>query len=210
MSLTTGRRVVARRLAPVAVVVAVAACGVPTGGTSTVAATARVPYGLLNTAAPDAGAVTSLAPAAARRTRIALVAGDGRIRMVPRARPVDASVSTVQSLLDQLAAGPSDEERRTGLGSALPTGVRLQAGGPRSGILTVDLSEGTPVQAADRLAVAVGQIVLTVTAVPGVRAVRLQRRGQPVDAPLPSGALTTRELVAADYQTLLDDPPSGG
>ena len=56
---------------------------------------------------------------------------------------------------------------------------------------------------AERLPLAVGQIVLSVTSAPGVDAVRLVTSGQPVDLPLPSGALATRDVTPEDYAALV-------
>jgi spore germination protein GerM len=54
----------------------------------------------------------------------------------------------------------------------------------------------------------VGQIVLTATSLPGVRGVRLTLDGEPLEAPLPSGELTSAPLTAEDYAALLSSPPS--
>jgi hypothetical protein len=48
----------------------------------------------------------------------------------------------------------------------------------------------------------VAQIVLSVTSLPAVHAVRFVRDGQPLEALLADGALTDRPLTAADYATL--------
>ena len=53
---------------------------------------------------------------------------------------------------------------------------------------------------------AVGQIVLTATSVPEVRRVRLTRDGEPVEAPLPDGELTSDPLTARDYADFLVPP----
>ena len=63
-----------------------------------------------------------------------------------------------------------------------------------------------PSGAASRRAVA--QIVLTATSVPGVDAVLLTLDGDPVEAPLPSGELTSAPLTETDYEPLLVAPPS--
>ena len=55
---------------------------------------------------------------------------------------------------------------------------------------------------------AVGQIVLTATSLPGVTAVLLTHDGEALEAPLPSGELTSAPLTAADYEPLLVGPPS--
>jgi spore germination protein GerM len=71
------------------------------------------------------------------------------------------------------------------------------------GTATIDIDgpDEAPSGGASRLAVA--QIVLTATSVPGVDAVRLTLSGEPVEAPLPSGQLTSAPLTAADYAALL-------
>jgi len=56
---------------------------------------------------------------------------------------------------------------------------------------------------ADRLPLAVGQLVLTALSVQGVDRIRLVRDGQLIGAPLPGGQQTTDPLVAADYASLL-------
>ena len=52
------------------------------------------------------------------------------------------------------------------------------------------------------------QVVLTATSLPGVDAVRLTFAGNPVEAPLPSGELTSGALTAADYATFLTGSPA--
>ncbi len=53
----------------------------------------------------------------------------------------------------------------------------------------------------------VGQIVLTATSLPEVRAVRLAREGEPVDAPLPDGELTSAPLIAEQFASFLIPAP---
>jgi len=57
---------------------------------------------------------------------------------------------------------------------------------------------------------AVAQLVLTATSLQGVDAVRLTIGGDPVEAPLPTGELTSAPLTAADYAVFLTapEPPS--
>jgi hypothetical protein len=52
----------------------------------------------------------------------------------------------------------------------------------------------------------VGQLVLTATSVPGIDAVRLTLTGDPVEAPLPDGELTSDPLTADDYAVFLTPP----
>jgi hypothetical protein len=53
-------------------------------------------------------------------------------------------------------------------------------------------------------ALAVAQLVATLTTVPGVADVSLRRNGEVVDVPLPDGSLVRRPLVRADYVSLID------
>ena len=74
--------------------------------------------------------------------------------------------------------------------------------------MTVDLTGAGDAPAGQQSRRAVGQIVLTATSLPGVRAVLLTHDGEPLEAPLPSGELTSSPLTAADYEPLLVAPPS--
>jgi len=56
---------------------------------------------------------------------------------------------------------------------------------------------------AERLPVAVGQVVLSVASAPTVRGVALQTYGRPVQVPLPGGSLTDGPVTATDYVDLL-------
>ena len=77
------------------------------------------------------------------------------------------------------------------------------------GRATVDVRMGRLPTGGDRLPLAVGQVVLTVTSVPTVREVVLVADGARIEAPLPGGALTGRPLTAADYAVLRQAPSSG-
>jgi hypothetical protein len=51
---------------------------------------------------------------------------------------------------------------------------------------------------------AVAQVVLTVTSVPGVDSVLVTRDGAPVELPLPGGALTSGPVTGRDYISLVE------
>jgi Sporulation and spore germination len=185
--------------------VAAAACGVPTGDAPATIPASDVPYGLLSTT-PSSAPATPPTPQSAQPL-VFLVGGDGRL--VPRGRNLSGGPlkREVAELLDDLATGPTREERRAQLSTVLPPDVRLTVTGYDSGTWTIDIVGGTDLAGrASRLAV--GQIVLSATSLPGVDAVRLQRNGEPVEAPLPSGRLTTEPLTAAGYSPLTQAPPS--
>jgi hypothetical protein len=76
--------------------------------------------------------------------------------------------------------------------------------GVANGTAEVELSPSTSISA-DRLPMAVGQVVMSLTSVPGVARVVLLSSGTRLQVPLPGGALTTRAVTSADYGDLLVD-----
>jgi spore germination protein GerM len=190
----------------------VAGCGVPVTGDPEVLSTTAVPYNLLQSPTPTApattGAETSPAPTAPTQTgqvagEVAFVVDEQRVVLEPRAVPAGPPREVAQALLRQLEAGPTATERTRGLGSAIAAGTGLTATSIVGDLVMIDLTEETPVQAPDRLRVAVAQIVLTATSQAGVRQVLLSRAGQPVSAPLTNGSLTAKPLTRRDYESLI-------
>lgn len=208
MSRGTGMRtaVNARRTALLlATLATLAACGVPTGGRPATIAASDVPYGL---AAPRSTtpAATS-GPARDDRPRIYLVNADGVLVASGRSVSGDTTRDRLDDLLRQLAAGPTTGERDGELTTSLPPSTRLSVSAIDDSTATVDLS-GTEAPSGRQSRRAVGQIVLTVTSLPQIHAVRLTRDGQAIEAPLPSGRLTSDPLTADDYSALLVAQPS--
>ena len=200
----TGRR--ARALALLASLVVLVGCGVPTGGEPSTIAATDVPYGL----AEPAPAPTPTPPpeAVADASRVHWVTAAEALE--PRVREVSGSTrrARLADLLDQLAAGPTSAERDEQLSTALPPEIRLRVVGLDEGTATigVDALAEAPAGVAGRRAVA--QVVLTATSVPGVDAVLLELAGEPIEAPLPDGALTDRPLTAQDYAAATSAVPS--
>jgi hypothetical protein len=202
-----------RRLAPAAVKLVVlpafliVGCGVPVDDEARVLPTASVPYGLLEPRRP--GATPSGAGITHGRlaVHVAFVVGEAGIRLVDRAVEAGPPPDVAQELLGQLQTGPTDAERRRGLESTLQvTGLRLA--GITDGVAAVEILGEGPRQVPDRLPLTVAQVVFTMTSVPGVDAVVLRRAGQPVDAPLPDGSLTSAPLTPRDYRQLLNRAPN--
>ena len=181
-------------------------CGVPTGGAPETIAPSDVPYGLTSPT-PSAPAVTS-APPREDLPRVYFIDQAGVL--VPSGRTVSGSTvrERLTDLLEQLANGPTTGELDDELATALPPGVRLSVAGLEDSRVTVDIAGGpdTPTGRESRRAVA--QIVLTVTSLPEVGAVLLTHDGAPVEAPLPSGELSSGPLTAADYTAALVAAPS--
>ncbi|MBZ5740649.1 GerMN domain-containing protein [Nocardioides mangrovi] len=195
------------RCAAAAVLVAasltLSACGLPGDGSVHRVDDGEVPYHLLESGsagAPAAGA----AGGPARAPVVFWVAGE---RLVPEATDDtcgDDPGAVVEGLLHTLATGPSDDARANGRSSAVPPDSGLEMAGLADGVVEVDIEPETSLSA-DRLPVAVGQIVLTVTSAPGVRSVVLVTDGEPAKVPLPDGALTEGPVTAEDYGDLLPD-----
>ena len=68
----------------------------------------------------------------------------------------------------------------------------------------MDIDDGTSISA-ERLPAAIGQVVLTLSSAPGIESVVLVSDGQPVQVPLPGGALTDQPVTGDDYAELLPD-----
>jgi hypothetical protein len=180
---------------------ALAGCGVPTGGTPEAIPTSQVPYDL-SSPSPTAAGVPSTS-ARVDEPRVYLVGEDGAV--VPRGRSLDSGSlrDRLDQLLDDLATGPTASELTDRLSTALRPETSLTVDGLSDGTVTIDLGGDAEAPAGQESRRAVAQIVLTATSLPEVEAVLLTRTGQPVEAPLPSGELTSRPLTATDYEPLL-------
>ena len=199
-------RSVPRRLAAVGALalLTLSGCGVPTSGDPTTIPASDVPYGLASptgTAPSGSTAETMLAEAG-----IYLVtAEDG---LVPRGRelPVGGLEERLDELLGQLAIGPSARSSPTSCRRRCRR--RWSSSSPTSPAgRSPSTSPGRPTPRRERRRrLAVGQIVLTATSEPGVRAVLLTREGEPIDAPLPDGELTSDPLTADQFTAFLTPP----
>ncbi len=200
----TRRTVLVRVLAAVVLGAALTGCGVPTGGAPDAIPSSELPTAL--TTDTPATTTPSATDAAAGQPQVFLVdAGD---LLVPRGRSVGGDTrEQVEDLLAALAEGPSPTERREGLTTALSAQAGLGLRELSGGTATVELTSGTDTATGLQSRRAVAQVVLTVTSVPGVESVLLTQDGSAVEAPLPTGELTTRPLTTADYAGYLSDPP---
>lgn len=184
-------------------------CGLPQDGQARPLEDSSVPYGLL--APADSGGTTSSQQLQLRATqpRTYLLNAAGALQPVPA--PVDTSrevtpAGTLAALFALLAAGPTELQRASGLSTALAPGVRIDLVQVQGGIADLQLQAVPREPSADRLPLAIGQIVLTATTVDGVAGVRIVRGGVPVEVPLPGGALTSGPLRRSDYRELVRPP----
>jgi hypothetical protein len=183
---------------------ALAGCGVPTGDAPQRIPASDVPYGLASPAPPTA-APFSAVPAAGD-PRVYLVTGWDLL--VARGRDVTGPSleDRLGKLLADLAVGPTRQELAEQLSTALRPEVRLAVEAVENGVATISIAGTEGGQSTGESRRAVAQIVLTATSLPGIDAVRLSAGGEVVEAPLPSGELTSRPLTADDYAVLVAPP----
>lgn len=126
----------------------------------------------------------------------------------PGAAPLGDDEATVLAtrLLRSLARSPTADQRDQGLSTALSPGVPASLVDVVGGTARVALRQPDRDPAADRLPLATGQVVLTVTSVPGITHVRLLRGREPTAVVLPGGARSDGPVTALDYADLLAAP----
>jgi len=191
----------AGRVAALLLVAGTAACGVPTGGSPDPIPASEVPYDLASPLPSTSGGPSSAAEL--DEPRIYLVTEAGALVAQGRPLPTGTLQDRLAELLDDLAAGPSTTELSDRLSTALRPDTSLGVADLSGTTVTIDLGGSAEAPAGRDSKTAVAQLVLTATSLPGVDEVLLTRAGTQVDAPLPSGQLTSRALTAADYTPLL-------
>nr|WP_184805705.1 GerMN domain-containing protein [Kribbella italica] len=174
-------------------------CGVPSQDSPVEIQPEALPSRLRETALPR-----DVSPSTAGPGQVSVVVNfvrkDRLVRSV-REVPNGPAQDRLAAIVTALVAGPTERERASGISSALPAGLQLTVttvDGDRAVIGLVGETDGS---AAENV-LAVGQIVLSATAIPTVKEVTFERDGLPVEALLADGALTTNPLTAADYAAL--------
>ena len=182
----------------------VAGCGVPAGGEPQAIPSSEVPYGLADPTPSPTGPSTAVPVEAP--SQIFLLSAQEVLVGVPREVEGISVRDRLADLLAELEAGPSDAERKQQLSTLLTPETRLSLTelSERTATIDIGLPTGAPSGAASRRAVA--QLVLTATSLRGVDDVVLTIGGDPVEAPLPTGELTSAPLTAADYEVFLTAP----
>jgi hypothetical protein len=194
------------RLAAVIMPVMLAAggCGLPHGGVEAVDDD-DVPYHLLEDPpqSRQEGAGDQPSP---RDPLVFWVDDSGQL--IPRTAtagcPGDVA-ELLDTLLAELAAGPADEVRDQGLGTAIPPESGLSLMAVDDGVAAIDVEPESQISA-DRLPIAIGQLVLTVTSAPDVDRVSLFSEGELIQVPVAGGALTAAPVRAEDYAPMV--PPN--
>jgi hypothetical protein len=171
-------------------VVVVGGCGVPSDSHPTV----LDDHGVQVAAPPT----TRASGVGTRRVQLCLVSG-GRLTAITVALPSPLSVArTLHALID--APGT---ELPPGVRSAVTDPALMTAGTTTRGVAHVDLGAGFALIAPSEQILAVGQVVCTLTSLPGVGQVQFTQGGRPTPVPRADGAPTEQPVSRFDYLQLL-------
>lgn len=185
-----------RWLVPViAVALALAGCGVPLDDQAIVQEPEEVPFQLLDQptqAPPPPASVTTTVD-------VYLVAPDDTLE--PVTRQIESRELT--EVLRALVEGPTEEEREVGLRSDL-TDTDVRNVTLAGGVAAVDLDADFVNLRGARQLTAIGQLVATLTARPGVGRVAFALDGEDVEIPRGDGALTSGSVSRDAYRELID------
>ncbi len=118
-----------------------------------------------------------------------------------------AGVGDLSGVLSRLLAGPREGEFAGGVRTAISPETGLRSARVEADTAIVDLTAALVEVGGQEQILAVAQIVLTATSVPGVGQVRLLLEGQAVEVPRADGTLTSDALRAGDYEGLLRAGP---
>ena len=192
-----------RWILTLSLLLATTACGLPDEERSRAVDAEAVPYNLL-TPAEEQSEDSDVGPAHPLGEPVVFwLRRDGRLTTAPvGATCGDPVAQVVEEVLTALSASPTSEDGAAGLTSAVPPSARLELVALDDGVAVVDL-DPMALGDAERLPLAVGQLVLSVSSAPGVDGLRLVTSGESVDVPLPDGALADRPVTADDYVELL-------
>ena len=175
-----------------ALVVAVASCGVSAEPKANRIENKDVPFGLL-----DDAKTTTTAVAAGRTTGVYLLT-KSRLVAVDRTVPTDASLA---DLLQQVVAGPTEVEQSLGITTAVPAGT-LASVDVKRGTAKVDLRAAFgDIRSREQL-LALAQVVYTLTGQPGIGGVNFSVEGKSIKVPLADGTLSDDPLSRDDFKGL--------
>jgi len=186
-------------VAAIAAALLLVGCGVPVQQRPAPIEPAAIPSRLQGSAEPTPGPLTATPGKPA--DQVSFVRKDRLVSLV-REAPSAPSADRLNTVIQALLAGPTDTEEADGITSALPPELELAVVDVEGSCVVLELSGETDGRSATENILAVGQIVLSVTALPTIDQVTFSRNGQPVEALLADGALTTDPLTAADYAEL--------
>lgn len=185
------------RLLPVLLLLA--GCGVPVQSAPVPVEPEAVPSQLRDSSGPTSRPTPG--ESGTRTVRVYFVTNDRLIGLDREVR-TEPPAEQLGTIVATLLAGPTEAELRRGVASAIPPSLQLTVTGIEGRRAVIELTGQTDGQSATENVLAVGQIVLSATSLPGVSEVSFTRDGGPVETLLADGALTTKPLTAADYTAL--------
>ena len=189
------RRLLRVALVLVGVVALTAACGVPIDDDPRALPDDRVPFGLLDPAPPS---TTTTGPTGSTPATVYMVAGD---RLTAVVRQVPAPISA-DKVLQALLAGVRPEEAARHVGTAIAALTRGSVVEEAVGRVRVDLTPAFLSAGTSEPALAVAQIVYTVTGAPGVTSVTFAISGRAVEVPAGDGTSRSGPVGRADFATV--------
>jgi Sporulation and spore germination len=178
------------------------ACGLPSSSTPVEVPPGEVPYGLLESAPASPSPTVSPGVLISAGTMY-LADAQQQLVAVPVQVPSAPAAPMLQSLLDRLAAGPSERERARGLVTDLVPGSTIMLRNISGGTADIEIETTNQDPSPSKLPIAVGQIVLTATSIVGVDRVVFVRDGTVLPVPGPDGSRTLDPLTSASYMSLL-------
>ncbi len=170
-----------------------AACGVQPDRTASVENDRNVPFDLLDRSASTAPATTVVD----RTTDVYLVDGD-HLRAVHRPATSDPA-----ALVAALVQGPTADEGTTGLRTAVLGPDFVRATTVDADVAVVELGPSFTTVNVDQQILALGQLVFTLTSLPGVNRVRFQLDDETTKVTRADGSTVTGAVSRADYDSLL-------
>ncbi|MGD9958709.1 GerMN domain-containing protein [Nocardioides sp.] len=181
-----------------------ASCGLPSGEDTATVSDDAVPFGLMaptdSASRPGNDSPTPVEPG---EPAVIWVNGADRLVALPEGSSATGDPERlVAEVLERLVDGPTDASAG-GLSTALAPDVGLALVDLDRGAAVIEVDPGTQRPSPEQLPLAVGQIVLSCVSVPGVDQVQLLTDGEPIDVPLPGGALSSGPLGRSDYNELL-------
>jgi germination protein M len=119
-------------------------------------------------------------------------------------RSHEPTLRVATAAIGDLLAGPTKDERASGLQSAIPAGTRLRGIAIDKGVATIDLtSEYQSGGGSLSMQVRLGQVVYTLTQFPTVQKVSFRLDGTPVNVFSSEGIVLSHPVGRGDYKDLL-------
>ena len=146
---------------------------------------------------------TTSTPVPTRPGQFCFVQGELLVTVL-RDVPLTADLGKV---VETLLAGPDSREVRDGLRSALTGPELIRSVALIAGVAQVDLSGGFIEATGTEQLLALGQVVCTLTAQPGVGQVHFTLDGRRAEVPRGNGSLTVDAVSRDDYASLMAPPP---